>query len=245
MNIKRHSKKLIKKAIEKSGFELRRKLNQNTPTLSSALCRLKRREVDFNTVIDIGASNGCWSAELMKHFPEVNYLLIEAQPIHEPALKQFCHQHSNAQYVLAAAGAEESKIFFDITDPFGGVASYEPFKQNCISVPVTTVDLQVKRHDLPPPYLLKLDTHGFEIPIFEGAINTLPQANVLIVECYNFNIAPECILFSDMCRYLEGHGFRCVDMYDLLYRPYDESFWQMDILFVKAKRKEFSYTQYQ
>jgi hypothetical protein len=54
-----------------------------------------------------------------------------------------------------------------------------------------------------------------------------------------FQIAPEAVLFPEMCAYLEGHGFRCMDMYDLLYRPRDNAFWQMDMLFMKADRDEF------
>lgn len=180
----------------------------------------------------------------MKHYPKASYLLIEAQAVHEPHLQQFCRRHSNAQYILAAAGAEQSEIFFDASDPFGGLASYHRVNDNFIRVPVTTVDSQLKKGNLAPPYLLKLDTHGFEIPIFNGATECLSRASVLVVECYNFRIAPEALLFHEMCAYLEGFGFRCLDMWDLLYRPADKAFWQMDILFVNAQRSEFSYREF-
>jgi FkbM family methyltransferase len=247
MNIARYGKSLIKKLLAEAGLELRRhgpEPDVPPATLTAALARLAGRNVDIRSVVDVGASNGCWSKELMKFYPNADYLLIEAQSVHEPELKQFCELHSNARYVLAAAGAEESEIFFDSGDPFGGLASYKPMEGRCVRVPVTTIDSQLKQRNLEPPYLLKLDTHGFELPIFAGAAHCLSNANVLIVECYNFKIAPEAIQFHEMCAYLEKHGFRCADMFDLLYRPYDNSFWQMDILFMKSDRPEFSYAKY-
>lgn len=244
MNITRYGGSLVRKVLARSGFELVRKTCVGASTLSSSLSRLAERNVVINSVIDIGASNGSWSAELMKHYPTANYLLIEAQAVHEPKLKQFCGQHSNAQYILAAAGAEESEIFFDASDPFGGLASYHRVNDNFIRVRMTTVDSQLKKYNLAPPYLLKLDTHGFEIPIFNGAAECLSQASVLVVECYNFKIAPEALLFHEMCAYLERSGFRCIDMCDLLYRPADKAFWQMDILFMNAGRSEFSYLEF-
>ncbi len=36
--------------------------------------------------------------------------------------------------------------------------------------PAITIDDAVAHHGLVGPYLLKLDTHGFEVPIIEGAI---------------------------------------------------------------------------
>lgn len=91
---------------------------------------------------------------------------------------------------------------------------------------------------------LKLDTHGFEIPILEGASQVLKETAVIIIECYNFRIAPECLLFFEMCDYLGKLGFRCIDLVDPFNRPYDQSFWQMDLVFVKDNRAEFAYAAF-
>ena len=45
-------------------------------------------------------------------------------------------------------------------------------------------------------------------------------------------------------RYLADLGFRCIDLVDSMYRPYDDAFWQMDLVFVRQARPEFSYQQY-
>lgn len=58
------------------------------PTLNTAMSR--RLDVSVETVIDVGASNGCWSERMMRHFPDAEYLLVEAQAAeHGAALKRF------------------------------------------------------------------------------------------------------------------------------------------------------------
>jgi FkbM family methyltransferase len=238
-------KKYIHKLLALLGYRVT-KIKDETIHTKSMLQAVEQvsQTHQINTIVDIGASDGQWSQMAMKYFPDARYFLIEAQPIHEQALSAFVQQRKNAQFVLAAAGDNLGHIHFDASDPFGGQASYTPYPKNDITVPVVTVDGEVGERGLNGPYLLKLDTHGFELPIFKGAQNTLKQAAVVIVECYNFEIAPECLLFHEICAYLGGLGFRCVDLVDPLWRPLDGAFWQMDLVFVKKDRPEFNNLSY-
>ena len=45
--------------------------------------------------------------------------------------------------------------------------------------------------------------------------------------------------------YLEGKGFRVIDMCDALWRPGDGALWQMDLWFAPASRPEFARNTYQ
>jgi FkbM family methyltransferase len=213
-------------------------------TMDGAFRALVGRKHAFKAVIDIGASNGSWSASLIRYFPYCHYLLVEAQPVHESALREYCARNPNAQFVLAAAGEKAGEIFFDAADPLGGQASYAPHSAADIRVPVVTIDTEVRARKLEGPYLLKFDTHGFEVPILKGAADTLEITDVIIMECYNFRIAPESLTFDEMCRYLGERSFRCIDLVEPMHRPYDDSFWQMDLVFVKDSRPEFSYNGY-
>lgn len=214
------------------------------PSLSNALARWSHREV--NTVIDIGASNGAWSKMAMRHFPRADYLLIEAQAgPHEAGLRQFKEEHPCVEYLLAAAGNRQGTIHFDATEPLGGLASDTPFASNNIEVPVTTVDAEVRSRGLKPPFLLKLDTHGFEVPIFEGAVETLKQTSLLIVEAYNFQLTGGSLRFPGLCAYLEERGFRCADLFDILHRPADNALWQFDLAFVPEDALDYSSNHYQ
>lgn len=159
-------KVLILTILRGCGYELCR--TSKSPTLKSALTRVSLQNIQVNSVIDIGASDGRWSLTAKPFFPEAHYLLVEANAIHANQLEQLIQKDKKFDYVLSAAGNSIGEIYFDDGNPFGGLASSEPFADKCSIVPVTTVDRLAVLHQLTPPFLLKLDTHGFERQIFEG-----------------------------------------------------------------------------
>jgi len=210
----------------------------------AALDRILSRGMAIATVVDIGASNGMWSESVMPYFPDAKYLLIEAQDVHLPDLKKFTARHPNVDYVLKAAGERAGTIYFDGDEPFSGQAMIERGRDGLIEVPVCSIDEEIAARALPGPYLLKFDVHGFELPILRGAEKTLKNTSLLIMECYNFEIAPGSLLFHDMCRHLHDLGFRVADMSEPLWRPGDRMLWQMDIFFTRAERPEFRQKSY-
>ena len=213
--------------------------------LEAALARLALRNPNIQTVIDVGASNGCWSEQARRHFGAATFLLIEANPYHQTQLEQFCGRSPQLLPVLAAAGDRVGEIFFDARNPFGGLASHTRTHPDDIRVPVTTIDQEVKQRGLEPPFFIKLDTHGFEVPILDGATETLRQTELLQVETYNFQLTEDSLRFHEMCGHLEQLGFRPIDLCDPLHRPTDGAFWQLDLFFVPANRPEFASNEYQ
>lgn len=234
-------RKILRRTLDALGInEKMTAVAMETPV---ALRRIVSRGIDVGTVIDIGASNGAWSAEAMKFFPNAQYLLIEAQQVHEPHLKAFTAAHPNAQYVLKAGGEKPGAIYFDAADPFAGQAHTQA-APGLIEIPVTSVDHEIASRNLPGPYLLKFDVHGFELPILRGAEKALAETSLLVMECYNFEIASDMLLFPDMCRYMQDRGLRVVDMSEPLWREKDKTLWQMDFFFVRADRLEFQSNSY-
>lgn len=217
----------------------------NRSTMRGAIRALAQRGYQINTIIDIGASDSRWTLDAMEFFPQSQYLLIEAQSFHEENLKAFTQIHPNTQYVLAAAGDKVGKIYFDAGDPFGGQASHTPFAVNNVELPVTTLDHEVASRKLVGPFLIKFDTHGFELPILKGATAVLEKTEVIIMECYAQHLMPESLTFPQICSYLDNLGFRCIDVVDPVWRTYDDSFWQMDLIFIRKERPEFAYTAYE
>ena len=235
----RSIKRVARRYIESRGFVR----GPAAPNIHTVLQR--RPEVSVATVIDVGASNGCWSAQIMQYFPSANYLLIEAQErAHGAALQRFKADHPNVVCEICAAGDREGKIHFDATEPFGGAAGTTRFPENDIIVPMNTVDNLVRRNGLRGPFLLKLDTHGFEVPILEGARGTLSNASMLIIEVYNYTLCAGCLRFYELCPFLETRGFRCADVFDLLVRPRDNALWQMDMMFLPASHTIFQSNGY-
>lgn len=211
--------------------------------MTVALERVLSRQIDIKSVIDVGASNGMWTQDLRSYLPHADYLLVEANPLHEPALRDYVENHKNINYALVAAGAKDGSIYFDDSDPFGGVASYVQ-ETDYVELPVRAIDSLITEWKLAPPYLLKLDTHGFEVDIFNGAEDALKQTNLIIVEVYNFNIQENSLLFHEMCDFLSDKGFRMIDLADPLFRLYDNAFWQTDFFFIRSDRPEFLHNSY-
>jgi FkbM family methyltransferase len=213
-------------------------------TFAAALARLRRRNLKLGTVIDIGASDGRWTREVLPLFPTARFLCVEAQPAHEAKLKDFVSQHSQVEYALCAAGERVGETSFDATDLLGGWVQNRPYGSKSITVPMSTVDQLVNERQLCEPFLIKLDTHGYEVPIITGAAATLQKTHALVVEVYNLPAGPPAVPFYEFCRWIASYGFRCIDMFDPLYRPLDAAFWQMDLLFLRDTRPEFQELSY-
>jgi FkbM family methyltransferase len=243
-------KKLVKASLRKFGYKVEKiqstqsSSNPSALTMEGALQRCIKRGLDVKSVIDVGASNGQWSRMCLQHMPKAEYLLIEAQDAHRQGLEQFRAEYSNANFVIAAAGKAEGKIYFDNSDLLGGVASETPFQKNSIVVPVITIDAEIDKRQLQPPYLLKLDTHGFEIPILEGALETIKKANLIIIETYNYKLTNNSLKYFEMCAYLEKLGFSSIELVDFMLRQHDYSFWQMDTFFIPSGSPEFKHNSY-
>lgn len=213
------------------------------PTMDAALARLAARQ-PVGTVIDVGASDGRWSRLAMRHFPDAAYLLVEAQEqAHGASLRAFAARDRRVQAVLAAAGDRAGEIFFDASDPFGGIAHHTA-PAGAISVPMVTLDAEVARRGLRPPFLIKLDTHGFEVPILSGARETLARTAALVIEAYNFTLHDGALRFHELCAHLDGLGFRSADLADPMWRPGDGVLWQIDLVFLPKTRPEFSRNGY-
>jgi FkbM family methyltransferase len=240
-------KKTINRLLKKAGWELHR-IRPSSPPRSTMVAGLEWLSIHgfhIKTVLDVGASNGCWSRECMNFFPEANYVLYEPQPVHSDALDAFaksCKQP--VLLVKKAVGASEGHTLFDASDAFGGKLLRNKKGPSTINVELTTIDASAARLGTEGPYLLKLDTHGYEKSILEGAATILGQAEILIIEAYNYRISDEALLFWELCVFLSERGFRPIDLVDTLHREYDASLWQMDLIFIRSSWEGFKNLRY-
>lgn len=235
------AKSFVKAAALRAGFTIQR--SDSTSTMDSALSRVAQW-CSVATIIDIGASDGRWTVLTRDHFPRAQFHLIEAQDVHEPALRTLVSAHARISYVLAAAGDRPGRIHFDTSDPWGGAASASSFGDSDTMLAMTSVDVEVDRLDLHGPFLIKLDTHGFEREILTGASRTLEDTNVVVVEAYNFTLRPGALRFHELVTYLETLGFRPVDVVNVLRRPADHVLWQFDMVFARGEHPVFSSESY-
>ncbi len=239
-------KNIVRNILRYAGLEIYRSDSVSRIFMKDSLKWLSDHGFHFNTVLDIGASDGRWSKECMAFYPDAKYMLFDPQPVHSKALDDFAE--SCKQMVIPikkAVGASEGYALFsfDVSDPDGGALGVkEGYKT--IKVDITTIDATLSRSQVEVPYLLKLDTHGFERNILEGASSTLEKTEVLIIEAYNYKITGEAFLFWELCAFISSKGFRPIDLVNVRHRLYDNSLWQMDLVFIRSNWEGFNYVSY-
>lgn len=222
----------ISKRIETMSAQINGHLQ--TTALDQALQRLQGHQIEIASLIDVGASNGSWSKTFSRHFPSRHHLLIDANEIHSTELGKACQENPDWHFVIAAVGEREEELYFDASDPLGGHLSKHLHTANYRSCKSSSIDNLLEKYPLPGPFLIKLDTHGVEIPILNGSSKALEQTNALVIEAYNFSFSEPAVPFWELCRHLFELGFRPLDVFDLLHREVDNAFWQFDLLFVRS-----------
>ena len=229
----------VKKFFDKAGYEIRLKsLNHSSPgfeTMSAGLERLKQKGINPVRIIDVGAAQGTWTAKAIQYWPESAYDLIEPLTEQQDILEQLKRTHANINYHLAVAGEQNGEVVLNISEDLDGSGIYGGQAGNARKVPVIPID-QIAGSE---SCVIKLDTHGYEVPILKGATRTLMNTQALIIEVYGFRISPTCLLFHELTAYLETLGFRLLDIVDIMRRPKDNAFWQADAIYIRKDHAIF------
>ncbi|KAA1053967.1 hypothetical protein FH063_002202 [Azospirillum argentinense] len=230
---------------------LRWLLDEGQLRTTSALSRLAQRGLQVASVLDIGASDGQWSLAARRIWPDARYHLIEAFDHWRAPLEAVCSAQTGFSHAIAAAGNSDGEVWFynDPDAPYGGAAFQDQpdgkeRPEKSWKVPQVALAKEAERVGLKPPFLIKLDTHGFEVPILEGAEAILSQTNLVVIEVYVFHVHPQALLFHEICHWMAEKGFRPIDISEPLWRPRDGALWQFDLFFVPATQQEFACNAY-
>ena len=237
--IKSSAKKSAKALLQRLGYD---PVPFDKSTISDrVLSRALALAGPINTVIDVGASNGSWSLDVVERLPGAHFLLFEAAPFHAPALRAITQPRFSVEYAAASDHTGEVKFYLDPSNPNGGGASATATDEHHATVPCNTIDSAVASRGLPGPYLIKLDAQGHEREILAGAASTMANASLLWIETYGVD-QPGRPPFDEICTELRALGFRAAGIADVLTRPSDGMLWQMDIFFVRSTHPAFENT---
>lgn len=241
----------LNKIIRPLGFIVKRSGQDNLlndHSMYGGILRSKSiHKIKPGTVIDIGAAEGKWTLMTMEVWPNANYLMFEPLEERKKILQELGQKHKNIYLVLKAAGQTHDEIDFYVTSDLdgSGIAENQAMGATKRKIRISSIDDEVAKLGLKGPFIIKLDTHGYELPIIDGSKKTLKETELLIIECYGFKIAPSSLLFWEMCNYLLTIGFRLVDIVDISLRPKDGTFWQCDAFFIPINCDCFSSNTYQ
>lgn len=150
--------------------------------LHVVLTRLRRRGLKIETVYDIGARRGWWTAHVRPSLPGASFFLFEANEMHAEALQEkgeryFTVMLSSEEKLVEyyATGSPGDSYFRETTEHYAGVTPR--------TVRTTTLDHVIETHALPYPDFIKADVQGAELDVLSGGSKALDKAKLVLLEC--------------------------------------------------------------
>jgi len=204
-----------------------------------ALERIAAKSIDISTFIDVGAARGAWSLNAEKYWPDAKYHLLEAKELWRSELEKLTTRKAHYSFTMKAVTNTPGAIYFPTEgEAYAGAAFKDPMVRDDLKeVPATTIDHEADTLSLEGPFAIKLDTHGTEIDIFEGAVKALKNTSLICIETYNFIGQKR---FPEMLMHLQTLGFRVADIAEPLFRESDATLWQVDFYLLRADHPTFN-----
>lgn len=178
-----------------------------------------KRMAPVATVVDVGVWKG--TPELYEAFPEAYLVMVEPLVEHEGDLDEWLSNRSGEKHLMAAGpSVGEIDFYFRPSAPQASSAvrkiglSEEEFEVRKIH----SQTLDGIQGDWPKPYLIKIDTDGFELGVIQGATETLKSTNWVVAEV---SVAERFVggySFHDFVGLMHEHGFRLADVMRVMRR---------------------------
>lgn len=217
-------------------------LPERIPEMNNALQALLELGVPVKSVLDVGVLHG--TDALMQNFPHLRHYLFEPIDEHfETIRKNYARMDYDLHHValsdtdgqawqiglsndgsgrITHSQISDKPIALDNTSDANGRRDNSIV--DCRQIDKARLDTLVAKLQPPTPYLLKIDVDGHEIPILKGALDTLKDASVVVIEA----TAPTLLARGQI---LAEHGFQLIDIVDFAY--YAGVLHQVDLIFVR------------
>jgi len=204
------------------------------------------REMNIKTVLDIGANEGQFAELIRKVLPQATICSFE--PI-AGCYTKLAGKFSNDRAFKAfniAIGDKEETIEMNINDfsPSSSLLEIDDlhvqnFKHTANSVkqqiPVKTLDGLSAELGLVKPYMVKIDTQGYEDKVIKGGQEVLAGAEVIFVELSYRSLYKEQALFDTIYNDLVRLDFQYHGNFEELLSPVNGAVLQSDGIFIKRK----------
>ncbi|OGG45294.1 hypothetical protein A2673_00080 [Candidatus Kaiserbacteria bacterium RIFCSPHIGHO2_01_FULL_50_13] len=199
----------IKKILRSFGYDIRRYHSLYDTVL-------KHREIQ--TVLDIGANDGHWSAEIRTLLPHAHIHAFEPlKDCFERANRRFASDPHFKSFNIALGDSDGyTEIERSSFHPSSSLRAMAKLHKELYpkSAGVTREKIRVRRLDavatecvLAPDILIKMDVQGFEDKVIEGGRETFKKAAIVIAEVAFVRLYENQPLFGDIHNLMRGLGF--------------------------------------
>lgn len=205
---------------------------------------LTRQGILPGTVLDVGANTGQFAVACAKLFPNVWVCSFEPVPECFEELRENISSLGNVVAYPLALGESEGELSFHV-NVYSHSSSALPLAEahkevfpeaqetRTTTVKVSTLDRVFVGAELPRPVLLKLDVQGYEAQVIRGGAETLKRVDYVVLEASFKPMYEGELLFMDIVRLMEEHGFRFERPVGWLEAPGSGEVLQMDALFAR------------
>lgn len=205
--------------------------------LKKFLTEIQQRGLKINTVYDIGAWTGGWSRDMKSSvLNSAEFILFEGSP-------ERAAQLANTGFIhFGSVLSSPDKEFVDYYSTAGTGDSY--YRENTenydtvspVRLPCTTLDIIVKKYNLPIPNFIKIDTQGSELDVLSGATTVMPYTDIIYTECpiVPYNIGSPNI--QDYLDFFKQQDFTPIDLLET--HTFEHTLVQVDLMFMRKTVKE-------
>ncbi len=206
---------------------------------------LRRQGLVPETIIDVGANVGQFAVACAKVFPEASIHSFEPLPECVGRLRKHAAKLGAIHVYPVALGSLSADASIHVNSHSHsssflslGERHREAFPSasevGTVEVSMSTLDLQMSSVALRGPVLLKLDVQGFEPQVLDGASDTLPRVDYVLLELSFRPLYEGEKTFIEILHLLTGSGFEFSRPLGWLKDPRNGEILQMDALFVRT-----------
>lgn len=203
------------------------------------------RNMNIETILDIGANTGQFAKSMHELFPEATLYSFEPlKDCYEELLVQFKNV-PQFQAFNVALGDETGIVEMHRSEysPSSSLLSMNdlhktsfPYTKKEIlqKVDLVCLDDIASRLELRKPMLVKLDVQGYEDKVISGGKSVIGQADIVITELSVEQLYDGQPLFDEIYKTMTSMGFQYRGNYDQLCSPDDGRVLQVDGIFTRA-----------
>lgn len=202
------------------------------PNMEHALAAFARRGFAPQTIVDIGAFQGDWSAIVRRIWPGARLFMIEGNEAKRSVLTPVAGT-LDADLRFALLGAKDGQeVTFHVMGSGSSVyeenSSFDRYVEPRKLSRLDTVLSDVEGVDL-----IKIDTQGFELEVLKGAERLLNTASAIVMEVSLIQINKGAPLIHDVLPFMKERGFVSYEIVGIHRRHLDGAMNQVDVLFLR------------
>lgn len=202
------------------------------------------KQLNIESVIDVGASTGGYASKARKIFPNAKIASFEPLPNSFNKLSERFKDDVNHRAYNFVLSDKHGELAFNQSSNSGSSSMLEmsnthaeayPHTANntTIKVQADTLDAVFSSLHLSGNILLKLDVQGAEELVLKGAVESLKEVKLIFIETSFVELYKGQWLFNDLYQFLLSHNFKLVGVENVSQNVKDGTFLQMDAYFIK------------